>query len=136
MPGGVINAQGGGKWMSKTWNRDRAASHIDNRLAEVESVTVADFKRDMSMENIPTNKAYRMDAVHLYADILNLSNMLATTADEGVTCHRRTLRFLNQHYRAVHRILSRCEVRRVDFHNQRYRALHLILVPALIPKCR
>lgn len=109
--------------MSKTWNRDRAASQIDQRLAEVESVTVTDFKRDMSLENIPVNKAYRMDAVHLYADILNLSDMLATTADEGVTCHRRTLRFLNQHYRAVRRILSRCDARRVDFHNQRLHAV-------------
>jgi class 3 adenylate cyclase len=109
--------------MSKMWKHDRAARHIDDSMAEVESVTVADFRRDMSLENIPVNKAYRMDAVHLYADILNLSDMLATTADEGVTCHRRTLRFLNLHQRAAHRILSRCEARRVDFHNQRLHAV-------------
>jgi class 3 adenylate cyclase len=30
---------------------------------------------------------------------------------------------LNQHYRAVHRILSLCDARRVDFHNQRLHAV-------------
>jgi class 3 adenylate cyclase len=105
--------------MAKHWNRDRAAEQIDKRLDEVETVDVVDFKRDMSLESIPTNKAYRMDAAHLYADILNLSDMLCVTEDEGVTCHRRTLRFLNLHYRAVYRILSECDARRVDFHNQR-----------------
>lgn len=109
--------------MANNWNRDRAAEQIDKRLDEVETVTVVDFKRDMSLENIPTNKAYRMDAAHLYADILNLSDMLCVTEDEGVTCHRRTLRFLNLHYRAVNRILSECDARRVDFHNQRLHAV-------------
>lgn len=74
--------------MAKHWNRDRAAEQIDKRLNEVETVDVVDFKRDMSLENIPTNKAYRMDAAHLYADILNLSDMLCVTEDEGVTCHQ------------------------------------------------
>jgi len=110
--------------MTKSWKHDRAADHIAKKLKEVESVTILDYRRDMSLENIPSNKAYRVDGVHLYADILNLSDMLNVTADEGVTCHRRTLRFLNLHYRAVHRILDRCDARRVDFHNQR---LHSVL---------
>jgi class 3 adenylate cyclase len=76
------------------------------------------------LESIPPNKAYRVAGVHLYADILNLSDMLNVTAEEGIACHRRTLRFLNLHYRAVHRILDRCDARRVDFHNQR---LHSVL---------
>jgi class 3 adenylate cyclase len=109
--------------MAKHWNRDRAAEQIEKRLDEVEAVTVVDFKRDMSLENIPTNKAYRMDAAHLYADILNLADILCVTEEEGVTCHRRTLRFLNLHYRAVNRILSECDARRVDFHNQRLHAV-------------
>jgi class 3 adenylate cyclase len=107
----------------KSWNHNRAARHIDSKIEDVKVVTIVDYHRDMSLENIPSNKAYRVDAVHLYADILNLDDMLHVTAEEGVTCHRRTLRFLNLHYRAVHRILSRCEVRRVDFHNQRLHAL-------------
>lgn len=110
--------------MTKSWKHDRAADHIAKKLKDVESVTILDYRRDMSLENIPSNKAYRIDGVHLYADILNLSDMLNVTADEGVTCHRRTLRFLNLHYRAVHRVLDRCDARRVDFHNQR---LHSVL---------
>lgn len=110
--------------MTKSWKHDRAADHIAKKLKDVESVTILDYRRDMSLDNIASNKAYRVDGVHLYADILNLSDMLNVTADEGVTCHRRTLRFLNLHYRAVHRILDRCDARRVDFHNQR---LHSVL---------
>ncbi|MHA4734398.1 adenylate/guanylate cyclase domain-containing protein [Ensifer adhaerens] len=109
--------------MPKTWKRDRAVGHIEKRLADVKTVSVVDFKREMSLENIAVNKAYRMDAVHLYADILNLTDMLNVTNEEGVTCHKRTLRFLNQHYRAVHRIISRCDAHRVDFHNQRLHAV-------------
>jgi hypothetical protein len=60
-----------------------------------------------------------VDGAHLYADILNLKDMLAVTATEGETCHKRTLRFLNLHYRAVHRIISRVDAMLVDFHNQR-----------------
>lgn len=109
--------------MAHTWKRDRAKERIEARLAEVEEVEVVDFRRDMTLENIPVWKAYRMDAVHLYADILNLDEMLNVTAKEGEVCHKRTLRFLDLHYRAVHRILARVEARRVDFHNQRLHAV-------------
>lgn len=109
--------------MAKNWKHDRASDHIEKKLKDVETVTIVDYRREMSLESIPGNKAYRVDGVHLYADILNLGDMLHVTSDEGVTCHRRTLRFLNLHQRAVHRILARCEARRVDFHNQRLHAV-------------
>jgi hypothetical protein len=38
-----------------------------------------------------------MRAAHLYADIVNLDDILGVTEAEGETCHRRTLRFLNLH---------------------------------------
>lgn len=109
--------------MSKNWNHDRALQHINAKLKDVESVTIKDYTRDMSLESIPTNVAYRVDGVHLYADIQNLSEMLSITAVEGIDCHKRTLRFLDQHYRAVKRILDRVDGRRVDFHSQRLHAL-------------
>nr|WP_166175725.1 adenylate/guanylate cyclase domain-containing protein [Altererythrobacter segetis] len=109
--------------MAKSWNYDRASDHIEKKLNDVENVTIVEYRRDMSLEGIPANKAYRVDGVHLYADILNLDDMLHVTDEEGVTCHRRTLRFLNLHQRAVHRVLSRCDARRVDFHNQRLHAV-------------
>jgi class 3 adenylate cyclase len=105
------------------WKHDRAKKQIEARYDEVEKVEVVDYTRDTSLSSIPSNKAYRMDAVHLYADILNLGDMLNCTQTEGETCHKRTLKFLNLHYRAAHRILAECDAIRVDFHNQRLHAV-------------
>lgn len=109
--------------MAHTWNHGRAADHIEKKIKDVKEVKIVSYVRDMSLANIPTNKAYRVDGVHLYADILNLTDMLNVTAVEGVDCHKKTLRFLDLHQRAVHRILQRCDALRVDFHNQRLHAL-------------
>jgi len=109
--------------VGNSWKYDRAKEAINNRIEEVKTVDIVDYKRDMSLESIQTNKAYRVNGVHLYADILNMADILATTDKEGERCHKRTLRFLNLHQRAVHRILSRCDARRVDFHNQRLHSL-------------
>lgn len=106
-----------------TWNNDRALTRIRVRLAEVEGVEIRDYVRDTNLRALPRNVAYRVDGVHVYIDILNLKGMLATTDEEGVTCHRRTLRFLNLHYRAVHRILKAVDAIEVDFHNQRLHAV-------------
>ena len=108
--------------MTNAWKYDRAKEKIDKRIDDVRTVTIVDWTRDTSLESIPTNKAYRMDAVHLYVEIPNLRGILHTTASEGPTCHKRTLRFLNLHYRAVERILAEAGAIRVDFHNQRLHA--------------
>lgn len=109
--------------MGSSWRYDRAKEAIDQRIKDVKAVDVVDYTRDTSLESIPTNKAYQVNGVHLYADISNLGDLLATTAAEGERCHKRALRFLNLHQRAVHRILGKCDARRVDFHNQRLHAL-------------
>lgn len=109
--------------VAKNWKEDRARDHIKKKIKDVETVTVVDYKRDTSLENIPTNKAYRVNAVHLYADITNLDDMLRVTDVEGETCHKRTLRFLNLHYRAAHRAINGADAKRVDFHNQRLHAI-------------
>lgn len=46
--------------MSKSWNHDRAAKHIDQKIADVEEITIKDYVRDMSLESIPTSTAYRV----------------------------------------------------------------------------
>lgn len=109
--------------MAKTWKEDRARDHIEKKIRDVETVTVVDYTRDTSLENIPTNKAYRVEAAHVYADIVNLDDMLRVTEVEGETCHKRTLRFLNLHYRAAHRAIQGAGAKRVDFHNQRLHAI-------------
>lgn len=110
---------------SKTWDKDRASDRIRKSLAQVKNVAIYDYVRDTSLTDLGNGVAYRVDGVHLYVDILNLKEMLYTTDVEGVTVHRRTLRFLNQHYRAVRNILLDVDAIQVDFHNQR---LHAVFV--------
>src|SRR5258708_4436929 len=106
---------------TRSWNKDRASKRIDSKISELplKDIQIKEYVRDTDLTNIPSTVAYRVNGVHLYADILNLSEMLRVTDVEGETCHRRTLRFLNLHYRAVYRILQRAEAIFVDFHNQR-----------------
>lgn len=111
-----------GNMMTHTWSTDVATGRINTLLAEVNDVIIVEYSKDMSLENIPKSKAYKTDSVHLYIDILNLDEILATTDFEGETCHKRALKFLNLHYRAVDRILNECESLKVDFHNQRLHA--------------
>ena len=111
---------------TRTWNKDRAAKRIDSKIAslQLKDIEIKDYVRDADLNNLAVGVAYRVDGVHLYADILNLNDMLHVTEVEGETCHRRTLRFLNLHYRAVYRIIGEVGAIRVDFHNQR---LHLVV---------
>ena len=106
---------------TRTWNKERAGKRIDRRIAElpIEEIQIKKLVRDTELTGLARNVAYRVNGAHLYADILNLRDMLRVTEFEGETCHRRTLRFLNMHYRAVHRILQRVDAVFVDFHNQR-----------------
>jgi class 3 adenylate cyclase len=106
---------------TRSWNKDRASKRIDSKIEELplKDIEIKEFVRDTDLTNLARNVAYRIDGVHVYADILNLADMLHVTDTEGETCHRRTLRFLNLHYRAVHRILTRVDSIFVDFHNQR-----------------
>jgi len=109
--------------MGHNWKEDRAKERIKKRYEEVREVEILDYKRDTSLQNIPAKRAYRIHAAHLYIDIVNLDEILDSTKDEGEWCHKRTLRFLNQHYRAVHRVLQQSDALRVDFHNQRLHAV-------------
>ncbi len=106
---------------TRTWNKDRAKKRIDDKIASLalKDIEIKEYVRDTDLTALPATVAYRVDGVHLYADILNLKDMLHVTDIEGETCHKRTLRFLNLHYRAVHRIINRVDSMLVDFHNQR-----------------
>jgi len=110
---------------TRNWNKERAAERIQARIAEmpIRDIEIKEYVRDIDLTNLPRTTAYRVDGVHIYADILNLDDMLHVTDVEGETCHRRTLRFLNLHYRAVYRILQEVDAIFVDFHNQRLHAV-------------
>ena len=111
---------------TRTWNKDRATKRIDAKITglPLKDIEIKEYVRDTDLGNLPGHVAYRVDGVHLYADIVNLDDMLNVTAVEGEICHRRTLRFLNLHYRAMHRVIQRIDTVFVDFHNQR---LHTVV---------
>lgn len=106
---------------ARTWNEDRAGKRIQKKLddAALKDIQIKEYVRDTDLTGLPKHVAYRVDGVHVYADIVNLTDMLHTTQTEGETCHRRVLRFLNLHYRAASRILDNEGVMLIDFHNQR-----------------
>jgi class 3 adenylate cyclase len=107
----------------RTWSEDTAKQRISSRIDEVSTVTIKEYVRTTDLTGLANGVAYRVDGVHLYVDILNIGDMLNVTEIEGVTSHRRTLRFLNLHYRAVRDILLDVDAIEVDFHNQRLHAV-------------
>lgn len=106
---------------TRTWSKDKAEKRISGKLdaLPLKDIVIKEYVRETDLTGLPNGTAYRVNGVHVYADILNLNEMLHVTGSEGEVCHRRTLRFLNLHYRAVYRILQRTEAIFVDFHNQR-----------------
>lgn len=108
--------------MAWTWNEKKAGERIDAYLKQVETVTVKDFVRVTDILDLPVNVAYKVPAAHLYIDLLNVEEMLGTNS-ETETKHKRVLRFLNLHQRAVEMILADCDAVKVDFHNQRLHAV-------------
>lgn len=104
-----------------SWNKERATKRINDKIASLplKDIEIKDYVRDTDLSALPSHVAYRVNGAHLYADILNLNDMLHVTDVEGEMCHKRTLRFLNLHYRAIHRVIARVDSILVDFHNQR-----------------
>lgn len=107
----------------RTWNEATVKSRIATRLKEVSNVVIKDYVRDTDLTGIGTGVAYRVDGVHLYIDIINIQELLETTVVDGERAHKRALRFLNNHYRAVRNILQSVDAIQVDFHNQRLHAV-------------
>lgn len=107
----------------RVWDEETAKQRIKSKIGEVRTVTIKEYVRTTDLTGLANGVAYRVDGVHLYIDILNIGDMLNVTAFEGETAHRRTLRFLNLHYRAVRNILKDVEAIEVDFHNQRLHAV-------------
>lgn len=110
---------------TRTWNRERAAKRLQQKIdgLPTKDIQIKDYVRDTDLSGLPNNVAYRVDGVHVYADILNLDEMLHVTQVESETCHRRVLRFLNLQYRAAGRILNNEDALLIDFHNQRLHAV-------------
>jgi hypothetical protein len=77
---------------TRTWNKDRATKRIDAKISALplNDVEIKDYVRDTDLSNLPSTVAYLVDGVHLYADILNLKDMLnVTTAESSRVTNRR-----------------------------------------------
>ena len=110
---------------TRTWNQERSRKRIQKKIEDlpIKDIEIKDYVRETDLSTLADHVAYRVDGVHLYADILNLNDMLHVTQIEGETCHRRVLRFLDLQYRAATRILRKEGALRIDFHNQRLHAV-------------
>lgn len=106
-----------------TWDETTSKNRIRREYARVEDVDIKEYARDTNLASIPVNVGYRVDGVHLYIDITNFDDILTPTGEETETKHKRALRFLDLHQRAVYRILDKEDVVKVDFHNQRLHAV-------------
>src|SRR6185295_10187703 len=63
---------------TRTWDKDRASKRIDACIADlpIGDIVIKKFVRETDLTSLPRNVAYRLHGVHLYADILNLADML------------------------------------------------------------
>ena len=109
---------------SRKWEQEVAKKRIQQRLKEVRDVRIYEYVRDdTDLNDLGNGIVYRVDGVHMSVDILNMAELLGVTASEGVISHKRTLRFLDLHYRAVRHVLKDVDAIQVDFHNQRLHAV-------------
>lgn len=110
--------------MHHEWNDTRAEQDIQKFCTQVQNVEIVKYKRSLDLGNIPVHKAYEMNAVHIYVDILNLDEILVTESGlETEYSHKRALRFFDSHFRAIRYILNKTDAIFVDFHNQRLHAV-------------
>ena len=70
---------------TRTWNKNRASKRIDGKIEvlPLKNIEIKEYVRDTDLTSLPANVAYRLDGVHLYADILNLSDMLRVKAPQS-----------------------------------------------------
>ncbi len=105
------------------WNYNTALQRIQKRLGEVADITIVDYTRNMSLQNIPKSKAYLVQGAHVYIDIINVPELFNHTVEETEHSHKVTLTFLNRHIRALQRLINETDATLVDVHNQRLHAV-------------
>ncbi len=108
------------------WNMDQSRSRIRAAINATNSVEVVNLTReiDLAKAQLPLTKAYRVDGVHAYLDIVNADELLESTERESETSHKRFVRYLHILSRVVHAtVLAGTDVFKIDQQNHR---LHLL----------
>lgn len=106
-----------------TWNYEIAKKHIEDKLNEISDLEIINYTREVDIENIPRNKAYRVDGVHVYLNITNIKEVLEITNYEGEKVHKETIRILDLFYKLGTIALKDAGAILVDFHNHRLHAV-------------
>lgn len=105
-----------------TWDFESSVKRIQTRLAEVQDISVVPYTRVTDLQSIATNKAYLVDAVHIYIDIINTPQLFDSAKADTEYRHKLVLKFLNRHVRAIQRLIDQTGDVLVDMHNQRLHA--------------
>ncbi len=105
------------------WNYEIAKQHIENKLDEINDLEIIDYTRDVDIENIPRNRAYKVNGVHVYLNITNIKEVLEITKYEGEKVHKETIRILDLFYKLCTIALKEAGAILVDFHNHRLHAV-------------
>src|SRR4051812_28746512 len=109
------------------WKRATSEARVRQSLRDLDRVDVVDLTRevDLATAKIPLGKAYRVDGVHIYLDIVNADSLLSSDQSESERAHKRFLRYLHIFGRVVHvAVLSTTDLFKVDLQNHR---LHLLV---------
>jgi class 3 adenylate cyclase len=106
------------------WKKKASQERIEKAIGLVQDIKVVPFVRDMSLDNIPLNRAYQVDGCHIYIEIPNAISLLGSGDSESVRSHQRYLRYLHIYQRICHLVFLNTPAIKVDFQNQR---LHFIM---------
>ncbi|MDP3277931.1 MAG: adenylate/guanylate cyclase domain-containing protein [Deltaproteobacteria bacterium] len=109
-----------------SWNPEQVRSRVREAIKATNSIEVVNLTREIDLANaqLPLSKAYRVDGVHAYLDIVNADELLESTETESERSHKRFVRYLNILSRVLHAtVLTKTDVFKIDQQNHR---LHLL----------
>lgn len=106
-----------------SWNYEVAKKHIEDKLVEINGIELIDYGREVDIENIPRNKAYKINGVHVYLNITNIDEVLSATKYEGERVHKEIIRILDLFYKLGTIALKEAGAILVDFHGHRLHAV-------------
>lgn len=106
------------------WSKQTTRERVDEAVAALSTIDVADLVRETDLSGISLTKAYRVNGVHVYVEIPNASSLLGIGGTEGERSHKKLLRFLHLYQRAAHVVFASTNATKVDHQNQR---LHFVV---------
>lgn len=110
-----------GQVQVKRWG----GQEIQRRSAEIASLRDARRSDEPVIFNVRPSEAILVDAVHVYAQLIDFHEAMATRGQETEDSHGRALQMLHLHYSGCDRLIEAFEVQRVDFHGGRVHAVVL-----------